>query len=660
MDRCRLGIKMLKNSNFFDKESKFLAVHMEKTLGLISIIVFLLIYYYIGTAYAIRALLFVIPVIISSIFITKHKKNISMIQNFSIASTQHDSSQKTNLLLLNFLLGIISICILFLYESRTLGYLLILSLMGLNLLFQVLTNNRINNILFFIQLSFIQISLAYSLTLKYPLYYGYGDIIPHLKWIELIIQNHHISSQFGYSTYYYFPIYHIFFAVSNILTGITTKEGTYIVSGLLMPITSIIVYQITYNIVKDYKLSLITSLFFAFSREVVFNSAYMITRSFAFILVMYIIYIIVSKKRSNKQILLILFTLSLILTHQTTIIHFSFILLILLISFWKFNKKEKNNLANYYIFFSIVYLGYWFYEAQGFITGVILSLRSETEMIVGSNSVTPIVVQSLSSLPPEIVFLLNRVDLMALIFSISVFLYIYIIKNSIFKQLNYILIPCFVFCTLYFPNPALLFIESTHILLIYRLPLLITIFISLISAMGIVILYKSTSKKKVGTIYCCILFLIFSSFSVINEMNSSDTQIVSSNYAVSKNYYTNEELASYSFLKNNSQNITIYSDEDSNIFLQYYLFMNPKLLSVSFFANSDEDTIGNDNYILLRVKEMSTLYVKLNAVHKGFGTLITRYKYDSKDGDINKISEMNANLKNKALIYNNNDIYIYI
>ncbi|KKH47209.1 hypothetical protein [Methanosarcina sp. 1.H.A.2.2] len=652
---------MLKNNTFLEKGFHFAVTHTEKIYGLISIIVFLLAYYYLGITFATRSLLFVIPIFISSIFITKYKDNLNIIQNLNIPSTQHNKSQKTNLLFLsNFLLGIISLCVLYSYESRTLGYLLILALMGSNLLLQILTTHRINNILFFIQLSFIQISLAYSLTLKYPFYYGYGDIIAHLKWIELIAQNYQISPQFGYSTYYYFPLYHIFFAMSNILTGITTKEGTFIISGLLMPITSIIVYQIAYNIVKDYKLSLITSLFFAFSREIIFYNAYMITRSFAFVLTMYIMYIIISKKQSNKQILLVLFTFSLILTHQTTVIQFSFILLVLLISFWKFNKKANNNLISYYIFFSIGYLGYWFYEAEGFITRVILSLKSETEIIIGSNSVTSVIVQSMSSLPPEIIFLLNRIDLMAVIFSISIFVYIYIVKNAFFKQLNYILIPCFVFCAFYFPNPALLFIESTHILLMYRLPLLITMFVSLISAMGLVILYKSTPKKRIGTTYCCIFFLIFSSFSIINEMNSSDNQIISSSYTMSKSYFTNEEMTSYYFLKSNSKNITVYSDEDSDVILQYYLLMDTNLLGAHFFNNPYEDVIGNNNYILLRVKEMNNRYIRLNAVQKGFGILLTKYKYDSKDGDINKISETNPNLKKKALIYNNNDIHIYL
>lgn len=649
---------MLKKSAFIGKTHQVVIANLDKILGIIPIIGFILVYYLIGIDFAIRSFVFVIPIILSSVFIMKYKNDINIIQNLNINPTQSKNEQKLNLLLLNFLLGLISLCILFSSESRTLGYFIILVLMGGNLLLQILTEGHINKILYFIQLSFIQISLAYSLTLKYPFYYGYGDIIAHLKWIELISQNYHISPQFGYSTYYNFPVYHLYFAMSNILMGIYSKEGTFIVSGLLMPVTSIIVYQIAHGLTKNDNLAVLTSLFFAFSREIIFYNAYMITRSFALILMMYILYLLISSKNhSNKKVLLLILTFTFILTHQTTMIHASFILFILAISFWKFNIS-KDKLKNYYILYLVGYLGYWFYVADGFIKRVILRLKSEVEL-VGENSITTVTTSSTYSLPSEIVYVLNRIDLMALIFIISVLTYLYIVKPEFFIKLHYILIPSLFFSAFYFPNPALMFVESTHLLLVYRLPLLLSIFVSLLSAVGLLIIFKSSPKKRNVIAYCYIVFVLFASFSIINEMNSSDNQLVSSVYDTSKRYYTHEELNSYYFIKNNLANKKVYTDLESYMILKHYLDIDAHPLNVHFFNPSYNDVIDVNSCVLLKIKEMSNNYIKLEADTKGFGMITEKYKYNPEEGDINKIGENNSNLRRKRLIYNSG-VNIYI
>lgn len=615
-------------------------------------LLFLSVYYFLGMQLAVRSLLFVIPTIICCVFILRYGDNINEIKSIETLPVLQIKSENIRFLyLLNLLLGIINVCLLINNENRTLFNVFIISLMGLILLIQIFQQN-INLNLFFIQLFIIQLILAYSVTLKYPFYFGYGDIVPHIRWIELLEYSQPIN-EYWLGSYAFFPLYHIFFAISSYLGGIPVKSTIFIVSGLLFPFISILGYIISYRITKNIRFSLLFTLFFAFNREIIFHSNYFITRAFAFIFILFILYIIFSKTQICFRILLIIFTLALIITHQTTIIHFLFILLVLSFCLWIFNKTEYK-LNNYMILLLIGFLSYWFYLATRFFIRIITKLASETDFIKNT-SYNVITKYSESILHPELIFLLNRIDLMILIFLIFLLLSIYFIKKELFYNYNFMILSGAILSLFYFPSPLLLLAQSTHIFLLYRLPLLVSVFITFISALGFAILLKLINPITTKIIICCIIFLLFTFFSISNEQNGVDIPEIAKIFDHAKNYYGSSDMSSYYFIDSHHTNSSIYSDANSHIILSSYFEMNSTVLYVEFFNhNNSVQKIDKNKYILIKTDELNNNHILLSEGSLGFGGVKSKYKNENIDD--HKIS---PNLNYASLIYSNEKIDIY-
>lgn len=103
--------------------------------------------------------------------------------------------------------------------------------MAVVILAEILTNDYANkpaSILFKIIL--LAANIIFGQTLKLPFYFGGTDILPHLHWIETLLANQHVTPELG--SYQYFPLYHIFNAIGQLLTNLDLQTAYFAIIGL--------------------------------------------------------------------------------------------------------------------------------------------------------------------------------------------------------------------------------------------------------------------------------------------------------------------------------------------------------------------------------------------------------------------------------------------
>ncbi len=598
----------------------------------------------------VRSLLFIVPLIICCITCIILKNNFSRIRSFSMDEFQLNENKSRFLVLTYLLLLIWSIISLICDVQRPLLFIVILILMGLSIFVQILVSSNLNKYLFFSQLFILHILLTYSLTLKYYFYFGAGDILAHFKWIEIIEILGHTTNGFGYHTYQFFPLYHIFLAMGDLIIGsssILLNHRIFLICGFLMPITDLCVYGIVYTISRDPKISAIASLLFVFNREIIFYSSYMVTRSFAFIILMLIIYLLFLKIK-HREYLCLLFTLVLNLSHQTTLLYATFILLVLHVFF---SYYSRHSLKNYIILFIASYISYWFFIATNFSTYV-MSKIVEHENVITSSKISYITGGITNKYPASVVFLLDRIDyaIMVLLICFVLFFFLSKYKYHVKENFEFLVIPSFIFTVFYFPTFVLLFSQLNNIFLIYRLPLLVSIFIVFLVTLGLVVFMKLLGNRP-KMILIIAIFLLLSTFSILNDKNGQDINYIRELNGLNNNYFNYVDTCAFYFLQqniNSNKDIT-YTDWESSLFFNNFLYMNSSMLPIDFF-NANSSVNYNQTYIHLNTYKLTSTSITLLEDEMGFSEVTTKYRTNLSRYDLFRT---NKNLSNKSIIYSN-------
>lgn len=327
---------------------------------------------------ALKGIYYTAPLVIASILIIKRsnlnfnftKNNLIMFNKFQILSS----------VLTYILLYLLTILVLLIYNERVIIYFVLFALICCVIIIQIFSftfNNKIQEYILLTEIFLVFLNLVWGVTLKYPFYFGFTDILPHIAMVNSIIESGHITDFMD--LYQFFPLYHILAATGIFISNMQVNNGFFIFLGLTYITVLMFAYLFFRTITKDIKISLLCLLIFSFAKEVLFYGMYMITRSMAFIFFIIILYLLIKKRPLEfefKFILLIL-TLSLILTHQVTLGYVSLILIVMLIlNRYIFGKNEQNKLLLKYVFLFIVSSSaYWLYVAFGFITRTFHTFR---------------------------------------------------------------------------------------------------------------------------------------------------------------------------------------------------------------------------------------------------------------------------------------------
>ncbi len=591
---------------------------------------------------ALKGLYYTAPVVVASIIIIKRPNlNFDFIKNNLVIC---DKCPILFSILTYILLYLLSILVLLIYNERVIIYFIFITLIFCVIIIQIFSfnfNNKILEYLLLAEIFLVFMNLVWGVTLKYPLYFGFTDILPHTAMVNSIIESGHVTNFMD--LYQFFPLYHILAATGIIIAGTQVKTGFFIFLGLTYTITLMFAYLFFQIITKDIKVSLLCLLIFSFSKDVVFYGMYMVTRSMAFIFFIIIFYLLIRKRPLDfefKSILLI-FTLSLILTHQVTLVYVSLILIILLIIYRYIYSEKKNLYLKYVTLFIISSLAYWLYVAFGFVTTSFRAFKV--------SEATP-AFAIITTQENVITFIQNHTVDMITIFSITMSFAVLLNIKKVDKDLVFISTLSVLFFPFYMTNLLYMFPQAMDRFLISRIPLLLAIFIVIPIVYGALILHKilckDIKKASLFIVIICLIFIAYLSFSIISPGLVSDSNDFPSSSGENTPYLTVNELTAFSFVKSKMTEPTLYSDyQGSRYFYNYTSYI---------LAPQDVGNIQS-GYFILRYGELQSRFLTLG---------ITKYTAGGNYG--NKLNSTNEPIQNilniiykKNKIYDSSDVMIY-
>lgn len=556
---------------------------------------------------SLRGLYLAIPIIVASVWLIR-KKNLSEVTaEVDTPSVALSSSRFTQLTLLNALIFITSVILLFLSETRPVGYFILMALFGGIVFVQILglsNHTGWQKGIILGELILLALNLTWSITLKYPLYFGETDILVHLYFIDSVLQSSHVTSAMG--IYQPFPLYHIFLASGVEVLGVNLRDGFFILAALAYVPTILFAYRIFKSVTGSERLSLIVCFLFSVNEEFIYYSGYMVTRSLAFVLVMMILYLLFRQPRNIGFIaILALFTATLILTHQTTLVYISVILALFVGFQWLMARPQSNPGSQikfnsiYLAIFVAAFVSYWFLGTGGFVQNY-LSFMDVSEITY----VPPLAEVVPTTAPLAAAFAFIKDNIAKMLFLFFAWLgFAYLLSRATNKKyvtptaIGLLGLVCLI---VYLPTPIYLLPLVSEVFLADRIPLLLTVFMSLAMAYGVVLLAESFKKNKIRLVkkttipLIIVLIVAFLFFSVAAMKNASD--VPSLRGAGARRYFTVAELSALSFVQQKiPSEISLYSD-----YLAKRYFVD---LPAYIIAQPDVGYI-EEGWVLLRTGEL--------------------------------------------------------
>ena len=605
-----------------------------------------------GVGYAIKSLIYVIPAMLSPIMIFILWKSNSK-KEIVRAFTKRVNF--IHLVLMAILLLVVSIIMLVFYPTRPWAYFVVISLISGLIFAQIIykRSERTDYVIVF-EIILLSLNLLWGVSLKYPLYFGYTDILSHLSFIQTVVQTGHTT---GINiSYLNFPLFHIFNAIGIELTTLSLRNCLFVLIGISWQIGILFAYLIFKQLSNSRMFSLIACLLFALSSDFIFYGTYTVTRSLDFIVALGLLYLIM-KKPNIKYIFLSLIAIStVILIHHATVLFFIPVLIILYIfqSIFNKNKSAESQIEPIAIQLLIIcFFAYVFYFAYSFsipvAQGIMESLKNVD--VYGPSGTT------------------SGTSLILIYYSFVFFFYLVGIGKVFFNRTSDnahrsnigTALATIVFLVFYLPGPLDLLPQS-KITLLYRLPILVSPFIIYFAAHGLdhLVSFEQSFVRHNLRHFTPIPFLtlslvvIMTFFSIISGSNADDNQYILKASKTDSKYFTNAELAAFSFVKSDcSSNSNLYGDLETMLNTLYF----KDFLSRQIITGGDISYIVR-GYIIFRSGELQKTG-GLSLAHSGLITAADSTNYRYFPEQTNPQTDLLANLSSKACVYSDGDVQLF-
>lgn len=609
---------------------------------------------------ALKGLYLTVPIVIASVIILrKPNLNLNYIKFDLTPSNNHNIFISFMIYTLFYLLTIL---VLLIYNERTIIYFILITVIFCIILIQIFSftlNNKLLEYIILTEIFLLFLNLVWGVTLKYPLYFGFTDILPHIAMVNSIIQSGHVTDYMD--LYQFFPLYHILATMGIFISNMQMKTGFFTFLGLAYMTTLMFAYLFFQTVTKNTKISLLCLLIFSASKEFLFHGMYMVTRSMAFIFFIIILYLLIRKKylEFELKLILLILTLSVILIHQVTVAYISIILIVMfIVKRYIYGKVDKKLYRIYVSLFIVSSLAYWIYVAFGFVTTSLRAYHiSET---TPAFTVITTVQESVFS------FIQNHiVDMMNVFFIIIGFSALLNIKK-VDKNLVFISFLSVLFFPFYITNLNYMFPQVMERFLFYRIPLMISIFVIIPIVYGALIFYDflntNIKTKNISLFGIIILLLLYLFFSIASPGLISDSNDFPSNNNENTPYFTVNELTAFSYVTDKMSEPIIYSDyQASRYFYNYKSYITTpqdieEIYIYNYTSSTPPDIRNNQSgYFILRYKELQSRFLTL-----GITKFTSGGKYDNKLNSTNEpIQTILDSIYTKNKIYDSSDVGIY-
>lgn len=515
---------------------------------------------------ALRSLYLLIPISIAALMIIIKP---DWFRKSSLTPSPHiklSPASFRNLVLVFMLLNTLSISLLVGENVSTLGYFLFIGLIAAIVFIEILgfggeeNSGRKGVILF--QIVIISANIILGQTLRLPLFFGFGDVLAHIYNINTIVETGYITSTMAFD-YQYFPAFHIFGAIGNIMSGMDIEVSYFVFNNLFFLISIPIVYLLTGRITRNPYLPMIAALLYAISREAIFNGMYMITRVMAFVFCFLILYLLIRSRANIKlRSLAIFLVLPLVITHHTTLIHFSVILLVIVILEILLYRKRYVGF-NFLAFFTLAYLGYWVCASYPF-------FKSTVEKYAASQEIAQITLPA-AERSLYLTFTNNADAIVVAFLAVCGIVGLIHARRELLVMGTAFIIFSILGLIMYFPVISS-FLNRT--LLSSRLQLLVTPFIAFVAAGGLLLLVgKSlntrTPKRPIIRVAVAVIIIFFLSLSsTVIQANFTDFNLQKILGNENRQYFTDSELAAFDFAEKYGSEGLYYGDYAAIAYLQ--------------------------------------------------------------------------------------------
>lgn len=431
--------------------------------------------------------------------------------------------------------------------------------------------------------------LIYETTLKYPYYFGWTDILPHVFISTVTYLSGHVIPPGLDVSYAYFPLYHIWIALSSHLLAIGVKPTLFIIACPVYVMVTVFLYYLFKQVTGNVQISLLACLLYSIDSTVIFYGAYMITRAAAYIGFAILLYLLIyrddvpdthiyERKKVLFCVLAILVTVYILLVHQVSTPQILALLLLLLICEWVVGS-EKRLQSSFFIFEVVLFLGYWIYVAFDF-----ASFIGETRLRLDVYE-TPVVIESLQPYSP-FVFLFNNVDTLVFLFFAIIGIGYLLWKQkpayaSVFGLFALLTI------ILYVPTPIRAIWQIMKLLRFDRFMLLISPFMAFTMGWGLYTVSGYLHKRNLVRAGGSIIILLFVAYCCgvtgIISVEGDPTSRVS---------FTSEELIGFDHINSHvPYGSTIHADEYTSRYFCWVYFSESDALGLPFYQSSTIQSI---------------------------------------------------------------------
>jgi hypothetical protein len=491
-----------------------------------------------------------------------------------------------------------------------------------------------------------------SLNIKYSIFLFFGgagvDYWTHLRMNSILAQEGFIDILFGKEQF--FPLMHIQTAVHQIIISTPIKEATNFAIIFPLVISSICVFLVTREIF-DEKIGLLAMLIMNIADYHTYWGSTPQTTTFGICIFLFLIFVIFQMAISNQNwiiwgIILIIFFVSLILTHAVS----SFILLItitgLFIGSYAYKKFYNNNAAVFppilFLFiYGIILLEYWFIaiyneiSGKSFLETIVLTLNyyltEHAEFLNRPESIA----QYITTLPPFIERAANMVGLTLLMFLAAIGCLFWLSKNYR-NRFTFSMLTCTILLlsiTFGFP------LFGIRNILPIRWFAFMYFFISIMAACAVLIVLTKMSKQRLKHFILLVSIASLTFFMTTSTISNLDSPLWLKESTISTTY-TFQELKGAETMTRYSERVISDSRYGSSVVQQYYLYS----LYSKDLSDSDGDIFIWRNY-------MNDRPIRMFMNIKGY--------YKPVENNVILGPKFHKELEKMQKIYDNNDVKGY-
>lgn len=611
-----------------------------------------------------KGLYIALPIIMASVWLLRCRGRDRVDAPDKAPTVQLSSLRFMQLAALNAVIFITSITVLAVSETRPPGYFVLMAAFSGIVLIQILgTKDQTGwqKGIIIGQLLMMGVNLTWSITLNYPLFIGGTDIPSHLHFIESILGSSRITDAMW--RYEEFPLYHIGMASGIHVLGTDLINGYFILAALTYVPAILFAYLVFKAVTGNEWLSLVACFLFSLSGEFLYYGAYMVPRALAFVIFTIILYLLFRRPRTRETVAVLgLCTVTLVMTHQTTLAYVAGILALLVASMWLLSRPGPSPQVR----FPAIYLGMLVGGFIVYLVAVARDFLAYIPRLLDLELITTISLRDILAPPTEagpgaaagsaLSFMSTRADIMLFLFFAWLGLG-YMLRRgraraaTTVAAIGTVGLACLVF---YIPGPAHMLSGLVHQLLIYRIALPLTIFMSLAMAYGVVMLARELSAAKAtrarrAAVPAIMTLLVAFAFSSAAHVNSTyDVPQFRTPDTGERRYYTEAELTAFSFVVDRvPTERPVHSDY---LAARYFFPVHPRRV----ITQPDISYIEGD-YVLLRAGELKERWLLFRGEAVGFRSEFYQYTVDPASPD----EDILLHLASSDRIYENGENQIY-